>query len=191
MAKVAVVYHSGSGHTRKMAEAVHAGAAGVAGIEARLLPIEGKDIVEGRWQNDEILAELDRCDAILFGSPTYMGCVSGQMKCFIDATAGRFASRAWKDKLAAGFSVSSGPSGDKLNTLKTLCVFAMQQGMIWVGQDRIPEDEGINRFSFYLGAVGLAGQEPPEEAPGEADTETGRQLGARVAALAARLAGSP
>jgi len=37
MAIVAIVYHSGFGHTKLQAEAVHRGAGSVAGVEARLL----------------------------------------------------------------------------------------------------------------------------------------------------------
>ncbi|MGA8481806.1 MAG: hypothetical protein WB696_27895 [Chthoniobacterales bacterium] len=36
MAIVAIVYHSGFGHTKLQAEAVHRGAGSVAGVEARL-----------------------------------------------------------------------------------------------------------------------------------------------------------
>ena len=190
MTKVSVVYHSGTGHTKKMAEAVHAGVVSVEGVEAHLLSIEGKDIVEGRWKNDNIISTLDECDAIIFGSPTYMGCVSGQMKSFLDATAERYFSRAWVDKVASGFTVSGGPSGDKLSTLQALTTCAMQLGMVWVGQDQTPfNEQGINRLSFYFGAAGQAMQEPPAEAPNEQDKETGRLLGVRVASFAKKLAG--
>lgn len=134
------------------------------------------------------MAELDRADAIILGSPTYMGCVSGQMKCFLDATAEKYFARAWVDKIAAGFTVSGGPSGDKLNTLTTLATTAMQLGMIWVGLGETPFNaEGINRLSFYFGAAGQAMQEPPDKAPNEQDKNTGRLLGIRVATIAKKL----
>lgn len=188
MPTVTVVYHSGSGHTRAMAEAVHAGAASVEGVTAQLIAIEGQDIIDGRWHNDAVLKALDASDAIIFGTPTYMGCVSGQMKAFMDATAERYMTRAWADKLAAGFTVSGGPAGDKLNTLITLVVFAMQHGMVWIGQEHTAfNDEGINRLVFHVGAAGQAAQEDPRIAPNAADKETGRRLGIRVAALAKKL----
>ena len=190
MVKVSVIYHSGTGHTKKMAEAVYEGAASVDGVEAELLSIEGGDIVEGRWKNDSIFEKLDKSDAIIFGSPTYMGCVSGQMKAFMDATAEKYFAGAWIDKVASAFTVSGGPSGDKLNTLTTLATCAMQLGMIWVGQERTPfNEEGINRLSFYFGAGGQALQEPPDEAPNEQDKKTGRLLGIRVAGITKRLRG--
>lgn len=190
MTTVSVIYHSGTGHTAKMAEAVHEGAAAVDGVDAQLISIEGKDIVDGRWKNDEVLTRLGNSDAIIFGSPTYMGCVSGQMKSFMDATAEAYFKRSWVDKVASGFTVSAGPSGDKLNTLTTLATCAMQLGMIWVGHDQTPyNDKGINRLSFYFGAAGQAMQEPPEEAPNAQDKETGRLLGIRVATLTKKLKG--
>ena len=86
MTTISVVYHSGNGHTTKMAEAVAKGASSVDGVEATLISIEEKDILNGRWKNEEVKKQLDASDGIIFGSPTYMGCVSGQMECFLDAT---------------------------------------------------------------------------------------------------------
>ncbi len=190
MPQVAVIYHSGMGHTAKMAEAVAAGAASVPGTDVRLLAIVGSDITEGRYSNDEIFATLDASDAIIFGSPTYMGMVSGQFKCFADATSGRWFASAWVNKLAAGFTVSGTPSGDKLSTLKYMQVLASQLGMLWIGIDIIGymDPQGRNRLGSYGGAMGQAGQEPPEEAPNEADKATGAYLGQRVAEWAAKIA---
>ena len=188
MTTVSIVYHSGTGHTKKMAEAVYAGAASVNSVQANLIPIVGKDITEGRWKNDEIMNTLNSSDAIIFGSPTYMGSASGQMKSFLDATTEPYYSRKWVDKIASGFSVSGGPSGDKLNTLVTFAACAMQLGMIWVGLKETPfNDNGINRLSIYFGAAGQALQESPEEAPNEQDKNTGKLLGVRVASLARKL----
>ena len=188
MVTVSVIVHSGMGHTRKMAEAVAKGAEGVADAQVHLISIEGKDIVNGRWKNDAVLKQLDASDAIIFGSPTYMGSVSGQMEAFIDGTSERWIAQAWRDKVAAAFTVSGGPSGDKFNTLVRLATLAMQQGMIWVGLGMTPmNDEGLNRLSFYFGAGGQAGQEPPEEAPNDVDKKTGELLGRRVAELTKKL----
>ena len=191
MVTVSVIYHSGMGHTKKMAEAVVKGAESVSDARVNLLAIDGKDIKNGRWKNDEVLGKLDASDAIIFGSPTYMGSVSGQTKAFIDATSERWIKQTWRDKVAAGFSVSGGPSGDKFNTLVTFATLAMQQGMIWVGLGVTPyNDEGLNRLSFYFGAAGQAGQEPPDEAPNDHDKKTGEHLGRRVAELTRKIRGN-
>ena len=182
MITVSILYHSGSGHTTKLAEAVAKGASSVADVKVNTIAISGKDIVEGRYKNPAVLEQLDASDAIIFGSPTYMGGPSGQFKCFADATGERWYMGKWKDKVAAGFTVSSGPSGDKLSTLHYFFTLAMQQGMIWIGQSETPmNDKGINRLSSYSGVMAQAGQEAPDVAPNDADKLTGEVFGKRVA----------
>ena len=187
MTTVSVIYHSGSGHTAKMAEAVAKGAGSVSDVKVNLLAVSGDDITKGRFVNESLMAQLDASDAIIFGSPTYMGGPSGQFKCFADATGERWFKSAWRDKLAAGFTVSGGPSGDKLSTLHYFFTLAMQHGMVWVGQAESPfNDKGINRLSSYSGVMGQAMQEPPDVAPNAADKLTGEVLGRRVAEAAKR-----
>src|SRR5215475_6125080 len=98
MSKVAIVYHSGFGHTQALAEAVAAGAGKVAGVSATLIPV---------GEAEARAAELDRADAIVFGSPTYMGGVSGEFAKFKDWTSKRWMEGAWRNKLAAGFTASA------------------------------------------------------------------------------------
>lgn len=181
MTTVSIVYHSGTGHTAELAEAVAQGAASVAGVEVHTLVIAGKDIVEGRFANPALLAQLDASDAIFFGCPTYMGGPSGQFKCFADATGERWYKGQWRDKITGGFTISSGPSGDKLSTLHYLFTLAMQHGMVWVGQAEMPNERGVNRLSSYSGVMAQAGNEPPAEAPNAADKLTGEVFGRRVA----------
>ncbi|BCL83903.1 FMN reductase [Ktedonobacteria bacterium brp13] len=190
MPLVTIVYHSLSGHTTKIAEAVENGAASVTGIDVRRLAITGDDIVKGRWDNSEIMAQLDESSAIIFGSPTSMGDVSGQMKCFLDATSAHFYARTWANKLAAGFTCSFYPSGDKLHTLHTFVTFAMQHGMLWIGhneasfeeiQPRIYQPARINRLGGWIGVMATAHPwELPDLFPNEADLSAGHALGQRV-----------
>lgn len=168
-----------------MAEAVAAGAV-AGGAKVNLVAIQGKDISEGRFRNDALLAQLDASDAIIFGSPTYMGGPAAQFKAFADATGERWYLRKWADKLAAGFTVSGGPSGDKLQTLHYFFTLAMQHGMVWFGLNELPAENGINRLSCYAGVMGQARQEEPEVAPNGADKLTGESLGRRVAQAAQR-----
>lgn len=188
MATVSIIYFSGTGHTTKLAEAVQKGAASVAGVKTNLIAISGDDINKGRYQNDAVLAQIDASDAVIFGSPTYMGGPAAQFKAFADATGGKWYTGAWRDKLAAGFTVSNGPSGDKLSTLHYFFTLAMQLGMIWIGLPELPmNDKGINRLSSYSGVMAQAGQEDPAVAPNAADKLTGELLGHRVAAYAVKL----
>lgn len=188
MPTVAVIYHSDSGHTKLMAEAVLEGAGSVDGAEAALHEIERKAIVEGRYANEPLFEALDAADAIVFGCPTYMGGASGPMKAFLDATLQRFYARTWSGKVGAAFTVSSVPSGDKLGALTGIFTSVMQLGMIWVGQERSPMNaEGLNRLGFYVGAGGQAeygGESPKVYAQ---DLATGVELGKRVSDVSLRM----
>lgn len=182
MKSLTIIYFSGGGHTTKMAEAVAKGAGSVSEVQVHLIGIDGNDIVEGRYKNESVLATIDGSDAVIFGSPTYMGGPAAQFKAFADASGERWFRSAWKNKLAAGFTVSAGPSGDKLSTLHYFFTLAMQHGMVWIGLDESPfNDKGINRLSSFSGVMGQAMQEPPDEAPNAADKLTGEVLGRRVA----------
>lgn len=184
---VAVVYHSGSGHTARQAGAVARGAGAVAGAEVALLDLEALD--EAGW------AALDRADAIVFGAPTYMGSPSAAFKGFAEATAKAWADGLrWKDKLAAGFTNSGSMSGDKLNTLVAMAVLAAQHGMHWVGLGLTPGwssstagPEDLNRLGSYLGAMAQSDMDAaPDVAPPPSDLATAERLGRRVAEAARR-----
>lgn len=189
MPTVAIVYFSAQGHTHQLAEAVAAGANGVAGTTVELIRLVGEDIKDGRWKNDAAIAKLNLADAIVFGTPTYMGGYSAQMKAFIDGCAGIWFQQLWKDKLAAGFTHSQGLSGDKLNTLNGLYINAMQHGMVWIGLGQLVEGTGgehVNRLSCYSGAMAQTDGNQTAVNPG--DLKTATVLGKRVAEAAARWA---
>ncbi len=187
MPKIVIVYHSGYGHTKKVAEAVLAGTQD-AGAEAKLMPVG--DLDDAGW------AELDAADAIIFGAPTYMGGPSADFKKFADASSKPWMAQKWKDKVAAGFTNSATMNGDKFNTITYLVTLAMQHGMIWAGTGMMPSNTKAatrNDLNFVGGFTGLLAQSPadasPEEAPPPGDLETAKAFGARVAAVTARWAG--
>ncbi len=183
--RVAVVFHSGFGHTRVQAEAVHRGADGVAGVDATLVAVEDLD---RHWST------LDDADAIVFGTPTYMAGPSAPFTAFLDATSDRWGEQRWHDKLAAGFTNSAGMNGDKLHTLQSLALFAMQHGMVWIGLGLLPGNhtsegspDDLNRLAGFLGAMAQSNaDQPPELAPPAADRATAEHLGRRVAEAAIR-----
>jgi len=182
---VAIVYHSGFGHTRVQAEAVRDGAASVPDTEVHLIAVADH---EEQWEL------LDAADVIVFGSPTYMAGASAPFKAFLDATSGRWSEQAWKDKLAAGFTNSAGLNGDKLATLQQFALFAMQHSMVWIGLGLLPGNhtsEGspadLNRLAGFLGAMAQSNADQgPELAPGASDQRTAAHLGRRVAEAAGR-----
>ena len=183
MTTIAVVYHSGYGHTQRMAQAVADGAG------ATLVAIDAEgNLPEGGWDT------LNAADAIIFGSPTYMGSVSWQFKKFADATSKPWFTQQWKDKLAAGFTNSASMNGDKHSTLHYFMTLAMQHSMLWVGTGLMPSNskaatrEDINYVASFAGAMAATPSDASVDEMVEGDLKTARLFGARVAQQAARLA---
>ena len=184
MSKVIVVYHSGYGHTQRMAQSVAEGAG------AQLLAIDADgNLPAGGWE------ALDAADAIVMGSPTYMGSVSWQFKKFADASSKAWFAQQWKDKLFAGFTSSATMNGDKLSTLHYLFTLAMQHGGVWVGTGMMPGNSKAaqrNDVNFMGSSSGAMAQTPSDAGAHEmlsGDLETARLFGQRVAAAAVRWRG--
>ncbi len=187
MATLSIIYFSASGHTAKFAEAVAKGAATVVGVKTNLLAISGDDIIKGRYKNETVMAALDASDAIIFGSPTFMGGPAAQFKAFADASGERWYGQKWRDKIAAGFTVSGTPSGDKFSTLQYFQTLAMQHGMIWIGLGELPgQPNRVNRLGGWVGAMGVGGITPADGTPNNEDLLTAEVLGKRVATFAAK-----
>ncbi|AWS48797.1 flavodoxin family protein [Streptosporangium sp. 'caverna'] len=182
--RIAVAFHSGYGHTARQAEAVADGAGEMGGTTVELVAVDRLD--------DSLWSILDAADAIVFGAPTYMGSPSAAFKIFVERTSAVLKDDLrWKNKIAAGFTNSSSMSGDKLNTLVDLVVFAVQHGMIWVGlagsggwSSTGGSVEDLNRLGSWLGATAQSDSDVgPEVAPPATDLRTAAELGRRVAAV--------
>ena len=190
MTTVSIIYFTSSGYTAKMAKAVGKGASSVDGLKTNLIAISGDDIVKGRYKNDEVMTSLDASHAIIFGSPTYMGGPAAQFKAFADATVEPWYVQKWRDKWAAGFTVSGALSDDKFSTLQYFHTLAMQHGMIWVGLGEMPgQPNGVNRLGSWGGAMAQAAPESPDGAPNIEDLLTAEKLGKRVATFTVKIKG--
>jgi NAD(P)H dehydrogenase (quinone) len=185
---VAVVYHSGYGHTAVLAENIAKGVAD-AGETPVLLKIES-----AAQDFSAIIEAVGKADAVVFGAPTYMGDVSAPFKAFADASSQAFFTGAWKDKLAAGFTNSHSFAGDKAHALNSLSILAAQHGMNWINLGIAPPNvtaaergpDTINRVGSFVGLAGQSDNAAPELSPPAGDRETARLLGARVAQAARR-----
>lgn len=192
MTTITVVFQSERGHTKAPADAILRGIARVPGVEGHILQIVGKDVVEGRYRNVEVMEKLDASDGIVFGCATYMGSGSAIFKSFLEAAfRPHWLEQRWKDKIAAGFTNSASQNGDKLSTLVQLMVFAMQMGMIWAGVGDLPGNNwsggsrnDLNRLGTWVGAMGQSNAD--EQAPSAGDVETAERLGHRVALICRR-----
>ena len=187
---ISILYHSGFGHTAKVALAVAEGAKKI--VHTKVTLINVLEITEQDW------ITLDDSHAIIFGCPTYMGGVSAKFKEILELSSGRWFNRKWKDKIAAGFTNSGSYSGDKLNTLFQLMVNAMQHGMIWVGNAILaPSPKGIegpgssdlNRVGSYMGLATQSNNDSPDIVPPIGDLETAKLFGERIANITHRFKG--
>ena len=177
MSKTVVVFHSGYGHTERVAEFVAQGA------NAELMAIDADgNLTDAQW------AQLDEASAIIMGSPTYMGMASWQFKMFADTSSKRWFAGTWEGKVAGGFTISASPSGDKLSTIQYFITLSMQHGMVWVGQPA-KNDGTINRMGSNSGVMAQVGPTSPAADIPQGDLDTAVAYGKRVAEVAAKLHG--
>ena len=182
--KIAVVYHSGYGHTDAVAEKVAEGAGSVEGVDVLVIKAAEIDAPDS-----PALAQLDSVDAMIFGSPTYMGSAAAAFKGFMEASSTRWLEQKWADKLAAGFTNSGSMNGDKQNTLVEFMTFAMQHGMVWVGLGQMPgnnhsggSEADLNRCGASIGCMTQANvDQGGDVAPPDSDRQTAHAFGIRVA----------
>lgn len=184
MANTVVVFFSGYGHTKRVAEYVAEGA------QADLIEIDQQgDVAE------QDLEKINAADAIILGAPTYMAGVPWQFKKFADASSKAWFQNAWKDKVFGGFTNSASLNGDKQVTMIYLQTLASQHGGIWVSLGVLPANtqastrQDINNMG---GSVGVLVQSPSDagaEVIPEGDLQTAKGYGERVAAVAEKLKG--
>ena len=175
MSKIVIVYHSGYGHTKKVAEAVAEGSGGT------LLAIDAEgNLPEGGWD------QLAAAKAIVFGSPTYMGTVSWQFKKFADASSKPWYTQVWKNKLAAGFTNSATLNGDKLSTLHYLFTLSQQHSMLWVGTGLMPANSkaatraDINNVGSFSGLMTVSPSDASADEMVPGDIATAKKFGERI-----------
>ncbi len=174
---ICIAYFSGSGHTARLASAIAEGAG-----RARLIDVT-------QLSNDD-RAALDAADAIVFGAPTYMGSTAARFDQFLEEAAAGWPDLIWGDKIAAGFTVATHGSGDKLAALHRMSIYAAQMGMIWIGQTEIgvpavPDQPGINREGSWLGLMATSSRDKAELIEA-GDLETARRFGRRIAGITER-----
>lgn len=185
MTLIAIIHHSGYGHTKRMAEYVQNGVTKT-GAEAHFLTIDANgDLPEAGWEI------IGRADGVIFGSPTYMGGPSWQFKKFADASSKPWFGQAWKDKFAAGFTNSASLNGDKFATISYFITLAMQHSMAWIGTGMMPANtkaaarDDINYLGGYSGALAQSPSDASVDEMLPGDLQTAEAFGSRVATFIA------
>ncbi|OYV00658.1 MAG: NADPH-dependent FMN reductase [Burkholderiales bacterium PBB5] len=182
MSAIVIVFHSGYGHTAKIADAI----ASTSGAQLLAIDAEG-NLPDGGWD------ALNAAKLIVMGSPTYMGSVSWQFKKFADASSKAWFTQAWKDKLFAGFTNSASMNGDKHSTLHYLMTLAMQHSGLWVGTGMMPSNSKAatrDDINYVASSAGLMTATPSAASTDEmvaGDIATAKKFGERLAATVARV----
>jgi NAD(P)H dehydrogenase (quinone) len=189
MRRITIVFHSGYGHTKRVAEHVEKGiASGGATVESIAID-SGGNVPEAAWRT------LQDSDGIIFGTPTYMGGPSWQFKKFADASSKQWFAMAWKGKVAAGFTNSASTNGDKESTLRYLVTLASQHGMLWSGSglkaanSKASTREDINYLGGYVGLVAVSPSDASVDEMNPGDLRTAEAFGANFAEVMKRVSG--
>ncbi|WP_339804429.1 NAD(P)H:quinone oxidoreductase [uncultured Marinobacter sp.] len=197
MAKVLVLYYSMYGHMETMAEAVAEGARQVAGAEVTVKRIPETMNAEafanagGKTDQSAEVAtptELADYDAIILGTPTRFGNMSGQVRTFLDQTGGLWAKGALFGKLGSVFT-STGTGGGQEQTITSTWTTLSHHGMVIVpigyGTPELFDISTVSGGTPY-GASCLAGGDGSRQ-PDDRELAIARFQGKHVAELAVKL----
>jgi NAD(P)H dehydrogenase (quinone) len=196
--KVLVLYHSMYGHVETMAKAVASGV-----VEAGGKPTLGrvpelmsaKQLEKAGARTDlagEVIepARLADFDAIILGTPTRFGNMSGQMRNFLDQCGPLWQKGALVGKVGSVFTSSNTQHGGQESTILTAHVTLLHLGMVIVGlpysfegQTTMAEISGCSPY----GASTIAGAKG-DRRPSENELSGARFQGRHVADIARRLA---
>lgn len=196
--KVLILYYSAYGHIETMAQAVAAGARGVADTEVtikRVAELVPEDVARKSGlklnQAAPIAApnELADYDAIIFGTPTRFGNMAAQMRNFMDQTGGLWVKGALIGKVGSVFASSNTQHGGQESTILSFHTTLLHQGMVIVGvpyscAEQMRTDE-ITGGSPY-GASTIAGSDG-KRMPSENELVIARFQGKHVAQIARQL----
>lgn len=199
MAKVLVLYHSMYGHIETMAETVAEGARSVEGADVVIkrvpetMPEQAFLNAGGKADQEAAVAdpqELANYDAIIFGTPTRFGNMSGQMRNFLDQTGGLWAGGKLHGKVASVFA-STGTGGGQEQTITSFWTTLAHHGMVIVPLGYgIPEFFDISETNggTPYGATTIAGGDGSRQ-PSEKEVAIALFQGKHVAELAVKLHG--
>jgi NAD(P)H dehydrogenase (quinone) len=199
MARILVLYYSAYGHIEQMAHAMAEGARSAgAEVQIRRVPETVPEEVARKsgYKLDQsapiaTVEELETYDAIIIGTGTRYGRMSGQMSSFLDRTGGLWARGALNGKVGAAFSSTGTQHGGQETTLFAILTNMLHLGMVLVGlpysfqgQMRLDEVTGGSPY----GATTIAGGDGSRQ-PSENELEGARFQGRLVAETAAKLFG--
>ncbi|MEX8194562.1 NAD(P)H:quinone oxidoreductase [Comamonas guangdongensis] len=200
MAKILVLYYSMYGHIETMAQAVAEGARGVSGAQVTVkrvpetMPADVFKNAGGKADQAAEVAspqELADYDAIIVGTPTRFGNMTGQMRNFWDQTGGLWVKGALIGKVASVFT-STGTTGGQEMTVVTTWATLAHHGMLIVpigyAMPQQMELSSVRGGHMPYGASTIAGADGSRQ-PVADELAIAKNQGATVAKLAVKLAG--
>jgi NAD(P)H dehydrogenase (quinone) len=198
MAKVLVLYYSSYGHIERMSQAVAEGvkAAGSEATIRRVPETVPEEIArKSGFKLDQAapiatIDELPNYDAVIFGTPTRFGNMSGQMKNFLDQAGSLWMSGSLVGKVASVFTSSATQHGGQESTILTFHPVLLHLGMIIVGlpyafQGQMGVTEVMGNSPY--GASTIAGGDG-SRMPSAVELDGARYQGRHVAGIATKLA---
>ena len=201
--KVQIIFYSTYGHVWKLAEAIAEGVRATPGTEVQVLRVAETlpaDVVQKMGATDAQKAfahipiadpkNLADADAIILGSPTRYGAATAQMRAFLDATGGLWASGALIGKVGSAFTSSASQHGGQETTLLCMAPFFFHMGMVIAGVPYSSKElSNVDEMSggTPYGASTIAGPRG-ERQPSANELAIARAQGRHVAQIAAKLA---
>lgn len=196
--RILVLYYSTYGHIETMAEAVAEGAReGGAEVDIRRVPetVPLEIAQKNHFKLDQkapvaAVADLAYYDAIIVGTGTRFGRMSGQMASFLDGAGGLWASGALNGKVGAAFTSTGSQHGGQETTLFSIITNLLHFGMVIVGlpysfQGQTGVDE-VKGGAPY-GATTIADGDGSRK-PSAVELEGAKFQGKHVAEITAKLA---
>lgn len=157
--QVLILYHSRSGNTKKLADAIANGVKEVEGINC--IVKSTKEVTKEDFLNSQ---------GIIAGSPVYFGSMAAELKEVFDKFIG--VRKQMEGKVGAAFATSADPTGGKETTMFSIIQALLIYGMIIVG-------DPMDATGHY--GVACTGQ------PDEKTISNAVKLGKRVANLVKKL----
>jgi NAD(P)H dehydrogenase (quinone) len=159
MLNIVILYHSKTGNTKALAEAISEGAQTVSDTDVHVVRVDKLD-------QDQVV----NCHALIVGSPVIYGLMSVEMKSMLDGL--EPIKRKLHNKVGAAFVTGSDEMGGKESALLSILQTLMMFGMIIVGDPQNPSS------TFGLTCI---------ESPAESDAKNARAFGKHIAEITKQL----
>ncbi len=195
MSEILVLYFSCHGSVANLAKAISHGVESVHGCSARVRTVPSvsadteatQDSIPASGPPYASVSDLEECDGIIIGSPSYFGSMAAPLKYFLDQTTPQWLSGALVNKPAAAFVSSSSLHGGQETALFSMLVPLLHHGAILVGIPYTEESLSTTQSGGTpYGATHVSGQDSKSPFSDD-EKKLCHALGKRVAEIASKL----